>query len=115
LRAGWAGAGRVQGEAYTALSTLLSGIAVFGGAGYGLDRLFGTGPFLLVAGILLGKGLGAYLVYARHAAETPAPEYTPVRSAAGWSKAVHVAGAAPEPHPKADLSGLIRTERPHAS
>ena len=99
------GLGRTQGEAWNAVSTLASGIFTFGAVGFGLDRLFGTGPVLLVIGILLGKALGAYIVYARHFAR-----YEEVRAgvpsfgAAGWSNASPVAGGGPQEHPKADLS-----------
>ena len=72
--------------------------------GLGLDHLFGTGPVLLVTGILFGKGLGAYLVYARHFIGKGEVKLEGVPPVAGWSKATPVAGSAPEPHPKADLS-----------
>lgn len=51
-------------EGWAALSTLIAGIVVWGGVGYGLDRLFGT-SFLVVIGILLGAASSIYLVYAR--------------------------------------------------
>jgi hypothetical protein len=96
---------RDQGEAWNAISTLLSGICTFGAVGFGLDHLFGTGPILLIVGLLLGKGLGIYVIYARHFAR-----YDEVKKAlaatprvAGWPTAARVAGSGPQEHPKADL------------
>ena len=38
-------------------------IVAFSAAGYGLDRWLGTGPWLMVAGVFVGFGLGlTYLV-----------------------------------------------------
>jgi hypothetical protein len=109
---------RDQGQAYNAISTLLSGICTFGAIGFGLDRLFGTGPVLLVVGLLVGKGLAIYFIYARHFAR-----FDEVKQAlaaaprvAGWSKTSPVAGSAPQEHPKADLSAWPYTKAArHAS
>ena len=97
---------RDQGEAWNAVSTLLSGLCIFGAVGFALDHAFGTGPVLLVIGLLVGKGLGIYVVYARHFAR-----YDEVKEAlaatprvAGWSNASPVAGGHGTDHPKADLS-----------
>lgn len=57
----WSG----MGEAWTYLSTLFSGVAVWGGIGYGLDRWLGTDPVLFVIGALLGNFAGIYLIYLR--------------------------------------------------
>jgi F0F1-type ATP synthase assembly protein I len=54
-----------MGEAYTALSTLVTGIAIWGGAGYGLDRWLGTKPVLFVIGVLVGNFAAVYLIYKR--------------------------------------------------
>jgi ATP synthase protein I len=51
-------------EGWAALSTLIAGIAVWGGVGYGLDRLLGT-SFIVVIGLLLGVTSSIYLVYVR--------------------------------------------------
>jgi len=51
-------------EGWAALSTLIAGIVVWGGVGYGLDRLFGT-SFIVVIGLLLGVASSIYLVYVR--------------------------------------------------
>lgn len=51
-------------EGWAALSTLIAGIAVWGGVGYGFDRLFGT-SFLVVVGLLIGVAASIYLVYVR--------------------------------------------------
>ena len=54
-----------MGEAWTYLSTLFSGIAVWGAIGYGLDKWLGTDPVLFVIGALLGNFAGIYLIYLR--------------------------------------------------
>ena len=51
-------------EGWAALSTLIAGIVVWGGVGFGLDRLFGT-SFLVVVGLLIGVVSSIYLVYVR--------------------------------------------------
>lgn len=51
-------------EGWAALSTLIGGIAVWGGTGFGLDRLLGT-SYLVVVGMLIGVTASIYLVYAR--------------------------------------------------
>jgi ATP synthase protein I len=58
---GWNG----LGEAWSYLSTLASGIAVWGAIGYGLDSWIGTRPVLFVIGALLGNFAGIYLIYIR--------------------------------------------------
>ena len=90
---------QTTGEAWTVVSTVLSGICIFGGAGFGLDHLFGTRPILLAAGLLLGTVLGVYLVYAKYFND-PAAKATPkVPAAAGWSARAPVADSSAEPHP----------------
>jgi F0F1-type ATP synthase assembly protein I len=54
-----------MGDAFTALSTIVAGMGVWGAIGYGLDRLLGTDPVLLVIGVLLGHFAAIYLVYVR--------------------------------------------------
>lgn len=51
--------------AWSIPSYLLSGMAVYGGAGWLLDRWLGTSA-LLPIGILVGLGLALYLVYHRY-------------------------------------------------
>ena len=59
----WAGMG--TGWAITA--TMIGGIAVWGSLGYLADRLLGITPRILTAlGMVLGAGLGTYLVYLRY-------------------------------------------------
>jgi hypothetical protein len=53
------------GGAWTALSYLLSGFFLFGGIGWGLDALLGTGMFLPV-GLLAGGAASLYLIYIRY-------------------------------------------------
>ncbi len=57
----WRGAG----DAWTYVTELLAGIAVWGGIGYGLDRLFGTWPILFVIGAVIGHAAGVYVVIVR--------------------------------------------------
>lgn len=57
---------RGMGEAWNALSTLIAGIAVWGGIGYGIDHFVGTRPVLFVVGVLVGNFAGIYLVYVKY-------------------------------------------------
>ena len=61
----WAGErGRGRGwEDY--LAEFLAALLVWGGIGYLLDRWLGTEPWLLIAGLVLGNGLGIYLLWLR--------------------------------------------------
>ncbi|MHC8504615.1 AtpZ/AtpI family protein [Pseudonocardia bannensis] len=61
------GGGRTPppGEAWTALSYLLSGFLLFGGIGWGLDKLLDTRVFFLV-GLLAGGAASLYLIYLRY-------------------------------------------------
>jgi F0F1-type ATP synthase assembly protein I len=52
-----------MGEAWSYLSTLFSGVVVWGAIGYGLDKWFGTRPVLFVIGALVGNFAGIYLIY----------------------------------------------------
>lgn len=40
--------------------TLVAYVLVFTGIGYGLDRLLGTMPWLMVLGVFVGAGFGFY-------------------------------------------------------
>ena len=53
------------GDAWTALSYLLSGVLLWGAIGWGLDALLGTGAFLPV-GLLFGGAASLYLIYIRY-------------------------------------------------
>lgn len=44
---------------------LLSGILIWGGAGWLLDRWLGTPPWFLAFGVMLGFAAGLYLVWLR--------------------------------------------------
>lgn len=44
---------------------LVSGILVWGGVGYLLDRWLGTSPWLLGLGCFVGNGAGLYLMWLR--------------------------------------------------
>ena len=52
-------------DAWTALSYLLSGFFLFGGIGWGLDALLGTGV-LTPIGLLFGGAASLYLIYIRY-------------------------------------------------
>lgn len=60
----------VASEGWAVLSTLIGGIAVWAGVGYGLDQLFGTG-FLLPTGMLLGVTGAIYLVVVKYGRPAP--------------------------------------------
>jgi len=62
------------GEGWTYLSTIFAGIAVWGGAGYGLDYWLGTRPIFFVIGALVGNFAGIYLVYIKSFRDEPATE-----------------------------------------
>lgn len=51
---------RKSGIAYVAAFTLFMSVAVMLGLGWVLDRWFGTAPWLLIAGIVLGAIAGFY-------------------------------------------------------
>jgi F0F1-type ATP synthase assembly protein I len=53
-------AARKSGVAYAAAITLFFSVATLLGLGYLLDRWLRTGPWLLVAGIVVGSALGLY-------------------------------------------------------
>lgn len=59
------------GEAWTALATLISGIVVWGGVGWGIDRLAGTRPIFFIIGALLGNFAGTYLIYVKNFRDVP--------------------------------------------
>lgn len=66
---GWAAARREMwgGLDQSSVMTveLLSGVLVWGGAGWFLDRWLGTWPWLFAIGVLLGFGAGLYLIWIR--------------------------------------------------
>ncbi len=51
---------RKSGIAYAAAFTLFACVAAFTGIGWLLDRWLGTGPFLLVLGLVIGAAAGFY-------------------------------------------------------
>lgn len=54
---------------------LLSGILIWGGAGWLMDRWLGTLPWFLTAGVMLGFVAGLYLIWLRSGgAGTPASD-----------------------------------------
>lgn len=56
LQANMTGAGPAIAASYT----LLGALVLLGGIGYALDSRFGTSPALVVAGLILGVGVGLY-------------------------------------------------------
>jgi len=53
-------ANRKSGMAYAAALALFASVASFCGLGWLADRWFGTAPWLLAAGLVLGAALGFY-------------------------------------------------------
>ena len=51
---------RKTGFAYAAGLTLFASVAAFTGVGYLLDRWFGTDPWCLIGGIVLGSAAGLF-------------------------------------------------------
>ena len=51
---------RRSGVAYAAAISLFFSVATLLGLGYLLDRWLGTGPYLMVAGIVVGSAVGLY-------------------------------------------------------
>ena len=61
-------AGLPESAMWNSVGYLLSGPLVFGGLGWGMDRLLNTG-FLIVCGLLGGMALSLYLVWFRYGTE----------------------------------------------
>lgn len=53
-------ANRKSGMAYAAALALFASVAAFCGLGWLADRWFGTAPWLLAAGLVLGAAVGFY-------------------------------------------------------
>lgn len=53
-----------EGAFWTIFGYMLSGLLIWGGIGFGLDRWLNTGYFLL-GGLLLGMGSALYLIWLR--------------------------------------------------
>jgi F0F1-type ATP synthase assembly protein I len=51
-------------DPWSIVAYLLSGMLIWGGAGWLLDRWLGT-SFLVLIGLLIGTGLSLYLIYVR--------------------------------------------------
>lgn len=58
--------GHGAGEAWSALATLISGMLVWGGVGYLLDRWLHREALFLPIGLIVGVAAGVYLVYLRY-------------------------------------------------
>lgn len=56
---------RADAMGATVIAYLVTGPALFGAIGYGLDRLLGTG-FLVAVGIVAGMGLSLYTIWLRY-------------------------------------------------
>jgi len=65
-----------KGDPWLAFGHLVSGVLLYGAAGWLLDRWWGT-SFMVAVGILIGAGLGIFATWARfrpHFGEPPPPE-----------------------------------------
>lgn len=62
------------GEAWAALSTLISGVLVWGGIGWLIDRFAGTRPIFFVIGAVVGHFGGIYLVYLKSVRVADSPK-----------------------------------------
>ena len=51
------------------ITTLIAGMVVWGGLGFLLDAWAGTDNVFLGLGVVIGAGLGIYIVYLRHGRE----------------------------------------------
>jgi ATP synthase protein I len=58
------GSGGNESALWSIFSYMLSGLLIWGGIGYGLDRWLGT-SYLLLAGLLLGMGTALYIIWLR--------------------------------------------------
>jgi ATP synthase protein I len=54
------------GTGWAVLSTLVAGMLLLGGLGYLIDRLVDVRAVFTAVGIVLGAGLGIYIVYLRY-------------------------------------------------
>ena len=54
-------ASKVTSQAYKIIAELLGGVFLGLGLGFGVDRLFGTNPWGLIGGVLLGFALSIYM------------------------------------------------------
>lgn len=59
---GWSG----MGTAWAVMGTLISGIVVWGGVGYVIDRLVGLRWLFLPIGMVIGIATSIYIVYLRY-------------------------------------------------
>lgn len=48
------------GAAWAMVADVVTGTVLWGAAGYGLDRLLGTRPWLMSIGFLIGNAAGVY-------------------------------------------------------
>jgi len=62
-----------RGDPWHAFGYLVSGVLMYGFAGWALDRWLGT-SWLVVVGILSGAGFGIYLTWARFNKDWPSPD-----------------------------------------
>lgn len=96
---GWVRAGENVGT--TMVADLISATLVWAGIGWLVDRWLGSGPWLMVGGLLLGHALGFYSLWLRSAAVF-ASGSDPVRGTDGRSPttdAAAVTAGAPREHP----------------
>ena len=65
----------VGDDAWSTFSLLISGLLVWGGAGWLVDRLLGYQALFLPVGMFLGMGAALYVVFTRYG-RAPAPAAT---------------------------------------
>ncbi len=70
-----------RGDPWNAFGYIVAGVVVYGFAGFGLDRWWGT-SFLVAVGIMFGAVLGLYMTWQRFKAppDTTTPAPTPTDS-----------------------------------
>jgi F0F1-type ATP synthase assembly protein I len=69
--AGLGEAWKGMGTAWSLTGTLVSGLLVWGGVGYLVDRAIGLRWLFLPVGMLVGIATGIYLVYLRYGRDEP--------------------------------------------
>lgn len=64
-----------MGTGWSISGTLLAGVLLYGGIGFLLDRWLGTPKVFTAIGLLVGAGLGIYLVYVKYGKEHPQDQH----------------------------------------
>lgn len=64
-----------MGDPWQAFGYVFGGVALYGLAGWGIDRWLGTN-FIVAIGIVLGAALGVYMTWARYRQPTDTSQHT---------------------------------------